>query len=55
MNVIRFPILFTYILFGGLSVNVLCYLMISSKKSWVPDTKYNPSSNSNASSHVGAS
>ena len=51
----------TYILIGVLSVTVSCFLMILlinddiiDKWSWISDTKYNPSGNSNFSFRVGA-
>ena len=37
----------TYILNGRLSVTVWCFLITYSKQSWIPDTEYDPSDNSN--------
>ena len=49
MFVILFCIWFTYILIKGLSVTALCFWW-----SWISDSEYDPSDNSDSSFHVGA-
>ena len=48
-----FPILLAHILIGGLLVFSSCVLIICSKQSWMYDTEYDPSGNSNLSVYVG--
>ena len=53
-NIILFSNLFKYVLIGGLSVTVSCFLIIYSKYSSISDTEYGLSSNSTSPFHVGA-
>ena len=45
LNVIIFSTLFTYILIGGLSVSVSCFLVIYSKKLWISDFSFHLEAN----------
>ena len=53
LNAILFPILFKYILIEGLSIFSLYFFKIYLKLSWISDTEYDPSHNSNLSFYVG--
>ena len=54
MNVILFSCLFINIYTGGLRDSVSCFLLIYPKLSWISDTEYDPSGNSNLSFDGGA-
>ena len=55
LNLILFPILFTYIYTDGLSIFSPCFLKcIQNNLEYLSDTEYYPSGNSNLSFHIGA-
>ena len=54
LHVILFAVIFTYIIIEGLSVPVQCFFKICLKYSWISETEYDPSGDSNSSFYVGA-
>ena len=52
-SILYFIYIYIYILIVGLSVTVSCFLIIYLKQSWLSDTEYDLSTNSNLSFHLG--